>query len=203
MHVTKVGGSLLDLAEQVMAAVGNDEVVVVPGGGAFADQVRAFCSEWATTDEVAHRMAILAMHQYGLYLAHISGLRPIEDPADFPGILQPYRFLDGSAGLPCSWDVTSDSIAAFVAAHLGLPSVRLVKRGIVWSGRRTSGVLTTRELHMLGAGFLDRYLPRILEDSGITCEVYCVDAVERFLDRYAAGQPDLIIQPALAAGGQP
>ena len=41
----------------------KDKVVIVPGGGLFADQVRVTQKLWQFNDQVAHQMALLAMQQ--------------------------------------------------------------------------------------------------------------------------------------------
>ena len=81
-------------------------------------------------------MAILAMDQYAHALAdHIPNSRVVEDR---PGILAaqaegaipvlaPYRWLRAADELPHSWDVTSDSLAAYLATLLGARELVLVK----------------------------------------------------------------------------
>ena len=46
-------------------------VVLVPGGGPFADAVRAAQPRMGFDDRAAHEMAVLAMDQYGCALAHL------------------------------------------------------------------------------------------------------------------------------------
>ena len=42
-------------------------------------------------------------------------------------MLAPYRWLRESDPLPHSWDVTSDSIAAWIASEIGAPQLILIK----------------------------------------------------------------------------
>ena len=72
MIVIKLGGSLSQ-AETLVSCLDRLEqqykdkpVVIVPGGGAFADQVRLAQGRWQFDDITAHRMAILAMQQMAL-----------------------------------------------------------------------------------------------------------------------------------------
>jgi aspartokinase-like uncharacterized kinase len=92
-------------------------VLIVPGGGPFANAVR----EIRADDDTSHWMAIAAMEQYGWYI--VSHGLPATDllavPAG-PAVLLPYRCLREHDPLPHSWDVTSDTIAAWVADTLGL-----------------------------------------------------------------------------------
>lgn len=199
MIVVKVGGSLLDEVGPVMEAVGVEQTVVIPGGGEFANHVRDFCSRYTVSDQAAHRMAILSMHQYGLYLAEVSDLRTIESLAEAPGILLPVRVLGEIGQIPNSWSVTSDSIAAFVAAKLQLPTVRLIKRWYPAPDLIHGGSLTTDEWRRLDNDAVDPYLPNVLDKFGIACELYCADDLERFTVRYAMAQPDIIIRPRMGA----
>ncbi|QYZ79415.1 uridylate kinase [Methanofollis formosanus] len=123
--VVKMGGSLMDRAGQVVAEIlaAGRPALLVPGGGDFADAVRALDPP-ATP---AHWMAVSAMEMYGWYLSSF-GLHPTGFLAvpDRPSVLLPYTLLRARDPLPHSWEVTSDTIAAWVAGELGLPLV-LVK----------------------------------------------------------------------------
>jgi aspartokinase-like uncharacterized kinase len=141
--VIKIGGGLarIPLAlGRVGAAVRNVAqdwpLVVVPGGGPFADAIRDFDRTVGLSDEAAHWMAILAMDQYAHVLAsHIPGARLVVEPgciregleqADCV-VLAPSRWLRSADVLPHSWEVTGDSIAAFVAGALDARQLILIK----------------------------------------------------------------------------
>ncbi|MEJ2326990.1 MAG: amino acid kinase [Chromatiaceae bacterium] len=71
MWVVKLGGSLASapqLRPWLTALSARDDVVLVPGGGPFADQVRAAQRQWGFDDAAAHHMALLGMEQYGRML---------------------------------------------------------------------------------------------------------------------------------------
>ena len=141
--VVKVGGSLLELegalprACAVLSALARRErLLVVPGGGRFADAVRAADRAHGLDPSTAHWMAILAMDQCAHLLAsHLDGGVLVEQPDAIAAsltsghvpILAPYRWLREADPLPHSWDVTSDSIAAWVAGVLGVPRLVLIK----------------------------------------------------------------------------
>ena len=133
IRVIKLGGSLIEHGRAIIrnlrdyAVANNLRLVIVPGGGPFAMAVRALADK--LSDEAAHWMAVLAMHQYGLFLANgnaefplIETLDDIIDREDSDGgvsILLPYKILKDDDHLPHTWDVTSDTIAAFIAYKLG------------------------------------------------------------------------------------
>ena len=55
-------------------------VVIVPGGGVFADTVRAAQHQWQFNDRIAHEMAILAMQQMALLFQSLQPEFVICDP---------------------------------------------------------------------------------------------------------------------------
>ena len=141
--VVKVGGGLLRVPgafDRLTAALGALEpvpsIVVVPGGGPFADAVRVAGELTRLTDHAAHWMAILGMEQYARLLAarvrgsHLVERAPEARDALAAGripVLAPFRWLCEVDPLPHSWDVTSDSIAAWLAGELGAGRLVLVK----------------------------------------------------------------------------
>ncbi|MET0081342.1 MAG: amino acid kinase, partial [Candidatus Thiodiazotropha lotti] len=83
MWVVKFGGSLYDadnLKEWLRLFTDHSSLVVVPGGGPFADQVRKAQTQVGFDDSTAHAMALQAMEQYGRMLCGLqSGLSPAAD----------------------------------------------------------------------------------------------------------------------------
>src|SRR5258708_23004748 len=67
--VIKLGGSFAfsaDLRDWIAAITRcAGRAVIVPGGGPFADAVRAAQAQMGFDDRAAHRMGLLAMQQYG------------------------------------------------------------------------------------------------------------------------------------------
>jgi aspartokinase-like uncharacterized kinase len=117
--VVKVGGSLFPEAGGIVSTLERSgrPLLVVPGGGPFARLVRSM----NLPDEPAHWMAILAMDQFGWYLA--AGGLPVTHDLSLPAraeIVLPYRILRERDPLPHTWDVTSDTISAWVASELGI-----------------------------------------------------------------------------------
>jgi probable H4MPT-linked C1 transfer pathway protein len=141
--VVKVGGSLLahrDHLDAVLAAVvassRDTRVTIVPGGGPFADAVRDASHTFTLPDDTAHWMAILAMDQYAHVLAsRHRELVVTESLGDVDAaiaarrvaVLAPFRLLRAAEPLPHSWDVTSDSLSAWLAGMLGATRLVLVK----------------------------------------------------------------------------
>lgn len=117
--VVKVGGSLFDRVVPLLAIfreVGRP-VLIVPGGGKFADLVRRL----NVSDTAGHWMAIAGMEQFGWYIAShdVPAVSALTLPAEVT-VLLPYCALRRADPLPHSWNVTSDTIAAWVAKELSL-----------------------------------------------------------------------------------
>jgi aspartokinase-like uncharacterized kinase len=143
LTVIKAGGAVCrDPAtrREALAAVSrlarDRRVLVVPGGGAFADDVRRSQLAQGFSDDVAHWMAILAMDQLARVIAaELAGaqliyLRNEVDAVHHAGripVLAPHTWMRAADPLPHSWDITSDSIAAFIAGSLGASELILLK----------------------------------------------------------------------------
>jgi len=97
LSVIKVGGGLsavpgaLDrVCREVAASARDHRILVVPGGGAFADTVREFDRALGLSSDATHWMAILAMDQYAHVLAErIPGATLIEEPGALLHALPP------------------------------------------------------------------------------------------------------------------
>ena len=141
MWVVKLGGSLQEnaLLDDCLGAVGRrraGSVVVVPGGGRFADQVRDVQARWDIDDRAAHAMAILAMAQSGFLLASLApAMRLAAGPDEIRRALDEGRsviwsalnLLDNPAGIEPGWATTSDSLALWLATTLEPSGVVIVK----------------------------------------------------------------------------
>lgn len=78
LTVVKVGGSianqpakLKELLKVLCQQSKKHPLVIIPGGGEFADTVRKLDKQFNLSNQASHRMAILAMDQYGLLLADL------------------------------------------------------------------------------------------------------------------------------------
>jgi hypothetical protein len=132
--IVKVGGSLSKskltlrkLFEELAAISRNHKLLVVPGGGLFADVVRRIYRKFNISEDAAHWMAILAMDQMGFFFSDFHpNIRVVDglEEARKTGrglipVLIPFKIMLDNDPLPHSWDVTSDSIAAYIAHITG------------------------------------------------------------------------------------
>ena len=139
--VLKVGGSLAEypaslkkLCKELASIAEDHNVLIVPGGGRFADTVRDFDKTHGLSKVVTHKMAILAMDQFGLFLSDITrnsyvsySLERVKNsPSGTLPIFLPSKFFFRKDPLEHTWDVTSDSIAAYIAGMMHTKKLILV-----------------------------------------------------------------------------
>jgi aspartokinase-like uncharacterized kinase len=197
--VVKLGGSLAGSSRLVdwldaLAGCGR-RVVVVPGGGPFADAVRDAQAAMGFSDDAAHHMALLAMEQYGRALA---ALRPgfvVAGSLEAIGwarregavpIWSPVEMTLQAADIPASWEVTSDSLAAWLAGRVGAAQLLLVKRGAFAGEPRAAADLVAR-------GVVDPAFPRYLAAS--RAQGFIVGADDPAAVADAAGQGRAVCAP--------
>jgi aspartokinase-like uncharacterized kinase len=171
--VVKLGGSVVRSAElsawlDVIAAA-RARIVVVPGGGALADEVRACQSQLGFGDRAAHRMALLAMDQLAWAVA---ALRPgfgvgATEPElraalerGSVAVWAPYLLVAERSDLEESWRLTSDSLALWLAGRIGATRCYLIK-SIARTGKGASAAQLARD------GIVDAAFPAMLEDTGV------------------------------------
>jgi aspartokinase-like uncharacterized kinase len=210
--VIKVGGSLAE-EPTVLIALCNGlgeiakkyRIIVIPGGGRFADVVRKFDRQYALSPEISHRMAILGMDQFGLLLSQfipnscatylLTDAKQLSEIRVVP-IFLPSRVAFQADQLEHSWSVTSDSIAAYVASLLHVNKLILVTDvdGIFTSDPKKHS--DARLINELSASDLlalaqrtsvDQFLPKLLSNSQIDCYVVNGAYPER-VDAILAGQ---------------
>jgi len=135
MIVVKLGGSLYntpELAHWLNALAGysqQQDIVIVPGGGPFADQVRTAQDLYQFNDSTAHHMALLAMKQFGLMMIDLEeACQPFDvNSPNHLSVWLPDDDLLNEATLQHSWDISSDSLALWLANKLHATQLILVK----------------------------------------------------------------------------
>ena len=193
MWVVKLGGSLAWDARlrewlQMLAEFGGGLVTVVQGGGSFAQSVRDAQSRWRFDDVTAHNMAVLAMAQTAQML---HGLEPrlvlAADDAQIrhalhagrPALWLPLALLRDAPDMLTSWDVTSDSLALWLARRLNAECVVIVK------ACRLDRGLTLAEL--TATGVLDLRFADWAHEAAFRIEIVQVDDLARVRDALVSG----------------
>jgi aspartokinase-like uncharacterized kinase len=140
--LVRVGGSLMEgdrlapLCRELGRLGTRHCLLVVPGGGRFADAVRVEDRRYSLGATTAHWMAVLGMDQYGLLLSDLiprsCAVRSLEAAGEalamgLVPVLLPFSLLHAADPLPHTWEVTSDSIAAWIASQAGIRRLVLLK----------------------------------------------------------------------------
>ncbi|MGE5260672.1 MAG: hypothetical protein ACM3MH_07320 [Actinomycetota bacterium] len=172
--VVKLGGSVIRSAElsswldAIVAA--QTPIVVVPGGGALADEVRACQAKLGFGDPAAHRMALLAMDQLAWAVAGLrQGFHVGATEEDLRGALErglvavwaPYALITNRTDIEESWRITSDSLALWLAGQLGARACYLIKSIARRPQKRTSAAQLARD------GIVDEAFPTMFADASV------------------------------------
>ncbi|MBS7658862.1 MAG: hypothetical protein QW487_07790 [Candidatus Bathyarchaeia archaeon] len=168
-------------------------LTIVPGGGKFADIIRDFDEILNLPALKTHEMAILAMDLYGLLLASLTpNSQPVKSlrkciKLSRKGVLPiilPYETCI-KANFKPSWNVTSDTLSAYIAALLKAEKLILIKDvdGIY---DEKGKILKVASLNWLkkNKSCLDKFFPKIIEK--VKIESYVVngfypDRIEKIL----------------------
>jgi aspartokinase-like uncharacterized kinase len=194
--VIKVGGSLAEhpealknLCSKLQGLAAKYVISVVPGGGKFADVVREFDEKFRLPPEVSHRLAILAMDQYGVVLSQLipysqncdtlEDAQRISQEKKVP-VLLPSKLMLKDAALEASWDLTSDAIAAYIALRLRAGKLVLItdEDGVFTEdpkkhpdAKLMPEVSVQELLDRDERTAVDKFLPKFLSENALDCYV--------------------------------
>lgn len=177
LTVVKLGGSYAfssDLQGWLAAIASNaGDIVLVPGGGPFADAVRSAQPRMGFDDDAAHHMALLGMDQYGRALAalnkrftpaaSIAGIRRAVRAGNVP-VWSPTEMVLKRNDIPRSWEVTSDGLAAWLACRIGARRVLLIKHV-------DPPPDPTRIEDLVARGVVDRSFAAFLRDGAVEASI--------------------------------
>lgn len=174
--VVKLGGSLAETGrlKSILSLVLRAErpVIIVPGGGPYADAVRESQHELGFSDEAAHEMAILAMNQMGLAMISLDERLVAAETLDAIRQAQkkrriavwlPAKLCARDSTIPRDWSITSDGLAARLAERLGGTHVVLVKSCTV-TPSATAAALSR-------VGVVDAAFAGIVRRAGLTWQI--------------------------------
>jgi len=175
MWVVKVGGSLLGspaLKEwvDVLARCTDQRLIIVPGGGVFANAVRQAQEQSHVSDACAHELAVLAMDQFGLMIADMNPtLATASSECEIDErtwqhrsiVWLPSKMVLADDTIKNSWDVTSDSLAAWIAHKMEAKYLILIK-----SEKPNDKTLAVDE--MIQRGVLDKAFSQYATQSTFT-----------------------------------
>jgi aspartokinase-like uncharacterized kinase len=189
MWVVKIGGSLShdpllrDWLTQLWE-LGGGRVVIVPGGGDFADKVREYQREWCFDDVAAHNMCLLAMTQYAILMQGV--LPELTLAANEERIRRALRDGHVAVWVPTglmrdtpdemtNWDTTADSLAAWLSTTLNAERLMVVKSCPVDTGAPLETLAST--------GVLDARFVSYVSDANYVVELFNKRDVALMRDR--------------------
>lgn len=170
--ILKIGGSLAETGRlrPVLEKIGRARrpIIVVPGGGAFADKVRELQRAIGFDDAQAHRLAMLGMHQMAeVFFALEPRLAPAGSVDGIARVLAeglipvwlPLAMCEHDGEIPADWSITSDGLAARLAERMGGAEVVLLKSLTVDAEASASALADD--------GAVDRTFPAIVARAGL------------------------------------
>lgn len=193
MWVVKIGGSLVRDPRlphwlQMLATIGGGRVTLVPGGGPFTEAARQAQAHWGFDDLAAHNMAVLGMAQFAQMLQALEPRLPlVQHDAEIrealhagrPALWLPLTLLRHAPDELTSWDVTSDSIALWLARRLNAERLVIVK---------SCPIDATASLAELGGrGVLDTRFADWARDAAFPIEVLTSADIDRVRERLVGG----------------
>jgi len=166
--IFKIGGTILDNSKNLINTIAQltqlfedgiiQKIVLVPGGGLLVDFVRHLYEKFHFNDDIAHWIAIYAMDYNGKELKrkfpHLqinNNHKNAKKEKRFISVFLPYNYLKEKDELPHSWDVTSDSIALYLAKTLSMNECFLIKeiQGIYDYNQNIIKEISTKEFKQL------------------------------------------------------
>tara|TARA_B100000745_G_scaffold160556_1_gene105039 strand:- start:96 stop:686 length:591 start_codon:yes stop_codon:yes gene_type:complete len=140
--VLKLGGSLMRSKELVVwlenifSRTRDNIIIVVPGGGEFAENIREAQRQLNFNNKIAHKMALLAMCQYGYFLTGINAdikilknteILSLDKNIGGSFLWLPDDLLENISEITGNWDFSSDSISLWLATYLTADKLVIVK----------------------------------------------------------------------------
>lgn len=170
-------------------------IIVIPGGGSYANFVREIDQELSIGDAIAHWMAIYTMNYNGYIIRQkypsiilTENIDELKTADRAFSLFLPFKYLKKHDPLPHSWDVTSDSITLYIAHKLDLRECFLVKDvdGIIdQNGGIIQNITSSLYLQMKKSGKLakidtkkneikqskpiDNYILKLIDNYNLSC----------------------------------
>ncbi|MEX2523476.1 MAG: hypothetical protein WD750_00830 [Gammaproteobacteria bacterium] len=200
MWVIKLGGSLQDSEclqpwLDAIAEHGRGRAVVVPGGGRFADAIREAQRRFGFDDSEAHRGAVRAMEKFAALLCDCQPqLIPVRDSEAIRGVLKdggvpvwlPAAMVLDNPDIPESWDVTSDSIALWLAQQLQAQGLLLVKSVVVDEMKPLD--------ELAAAGVIDAFFPELFQRQPVNLAWFVAENDKMLVQLLDYGVPQVRVE---------
>lgn len=186
-YVIKIGGSLFpDYAIELVKQLEGTNTLIILGGGEFANLIRKYDEELEFSPKVSHQTAIEAMGilaqlvddkvQCSRLVYSIDQAIDVSDKGYIP-ILIVDEILKKDDPFKYSWDVTSDSISAYVANLLNANLLIVTNVNGIYTrepkeeGSKFIDIIDAKKLLTFDESSIDLMLPSLLIEFGTNCYV--------------------------------
>jgi len=166
--ICKLGGKILEDLENIQSTISQisqliesnivTRIILIPGGGTYANFVRELYDTLDLDEDLAHWMGIISMDHNGRDLKKkfpeltlIDDFNKLVEFTKGISVFLPFKFLRKTDELPHNWDVTSDSITLYLAKMMKLEKCYLIKNvdGIYNESMKIIRKITTQEVEAL------------------------------------------------------
>lgn len=186
-YVIKIGGSLFpDYAIELVKQLEGTNTLIILGGGEFANLIRKYDEELEFSPKVSHQTAIEAMGilaqlvddkvQCSRLVYSIDQAIDVSDKGYLP-ILIVDEILKKDDPFKYSWEVTSDSISAYVANLLNANLLIVTNVNGIYTrepkeeGSKFIDIIDAKKLLTFDESSIDLMLPSLLIEFGTNCYV--------------------------------
>ncbi len=201
--ILKIGGKIIEnplnlkstifqLRELIINQKIINKIIIIPGGGSYANLIRSMDKKMDFDEDLSHWMAIYAMNTQGTKIINkfpeiegINNIKPTKKSVNETKIFLflPYEFLKQNDELPHSWDVTSDSITIFMANKIGLKECYLIKDidGILDANNKVLREITPKRYKLLkNTKKLLDIQDSIISKKSSPIDYYSLDLIEKY-----------------------
>ncbi|MBP2143023.1 aspartokinase-like uncharacterized kinase [Methanococcus voltae] len=202
--ILKIGGSLTLNCENLLKELKKEikelnnidnaiktKLLIIPGGGNFANNVRDIYEKTNLSDGGAHKLATLCTDLTGIYMKDISKVKTTDNIYDAKNMFQdddlliflPSNLILSTDKLPRSWDVTSDSFAGYIADLMDCKKLIVATDvdGIYTKYPEGKLLNTINAKSIKGFTSIDKYLPEFICSNNIECYVVNGNFPERII----------------------
>lgn len=186
-NVIKIGGSLFPHhAIKLTNKLKNTDSIIILGGGEFANLIRKYDEILNLTNPTAHKTAIECMDILSQLVFDktknteicytLEDAQKINNKGQIP-ILLTSKILDENNIFECSWNVTSDSIAAYIAHLLNAKLLIVTNVNGIYTrepqkkGSKFISKIDAKKLLTFKESSVDLMLPSLLLKFGTNCYV--------------------------------
>jgi len=185
--VVKLGGSLFpEDAVKICNSLAGKNVVVICGGGEFANKIREYDEYMEFSNSASHKTAILCMDIIGMLVADkvegaeavysLENVGKVLNEGKLP-VLLPSKLLEYLDPLEHSWKVTSDSISVYISWLLKTKILIVTNVDGIYNfdpsidGAKLIKNISAKKLLTFGETSVDENLPELLLKYGLDCYV--------------------------------